>query len=129
MTYRTEWNGTPSERARSRISLSFAEAREMETGGDRRGNAEMLGFNQGTTLEISRVIFSARCKQSRRLWNPLDTSSFRALHATLFQIRLACTIGTISESLTGSLLMIIAKKRSSDNAFYSDVSFEVRGRE
>lgn len=49
-----------SGRARSRISLSFAEAREMETGGDRRGNAEMPGLNQGTTLEISRAIFSPR---------------------------------------------------------------------
>lgn len=56
---RTGSSITPSELARSRISLSFAEAREMETG-DRRGNAEMLVFNQGTGTSNLSERFSPR---------------------------------------------------------------------
>jgi len=105
MTYKTERNGTErngTERRASGRDLGFRFRSQKPARWKReeiaRGNAEMPRFNQGTTLEISRVIFSARRKQSRRLWNPLDTSSFRALRATLFRIRLARTIGTISES-------------------------------
>lgn len=83
--------------ARSRISLSFAEACEMETG-DRRGYAETLAsFNQGTALQIPRERFSPRCVVNRTaggVWDSIHRRHFA--RDTFFELDSLVRIGTIA---------------------------------